>query len=114
MVKGEVEEGETPFRAALREFHEETGLRLPEEGDYIFLGSFKTSHKLLDVWALESDLPTKIRSNDFEIEWPPRSGKRARFPEVDQAAWMALSQAKTLIVASQLTILEKLEHLLAE
>ena len=109
IVKGEVEEGEEPFAAALREFHEETGQRI--EGEFIDLGEVKTSNKTVHAWAVEAEPSTKIRSNTFTIEWPPRSGREAQFPEIDEAAWFSTDEAREKIVQSQIPLLERLEQL---
>ena len=107
IVKGEIEAGEDPLQAAIREFHEETGQKI--DGKFIPLGEVKMSGKKITVWAVEAEPSTEISSNTFTIEWPPRSGKRAQFPEVDKAAWFMLDQAKEVLVKSQLPFLERLE-----
>ncbi len=97
---------------ARREFREETGLD-PDElaapgAAYVPLGGVKQrGHKIVYVWALEGDCdPTAVRSNEFDIEWPPRSGKTARFPEVDRAAWFDLATARDKIVTAQRRFLD--------
>jgi predicted NUDIX family NTP pyrophosphohydrolase len=66
--------------------------------------------KLVEAFAVEGDLdPAKLRSNDFEIEWPPRSGKLERFPEVAEGRWMTLAQARSMMLPSQLPLIEALE-----
>ena len=92
--KGAVEKGEVPAEAALREFEEETGTK-PGEGDLTDLGTVRQkSGKVVQAYALEGDLDADaITSNTFEIEWPPRSGRRARFPEVDKAAYFDAATA---------------------
>ena len=109
VVKGEMEEGEEPIAAALREFREETGQKI--EGEFIDLGEVKTSNKTIHVWAVEAEPSTKIRSNTFTIEWPPHSGKKQSFPEVDEAAWISLEEARKKIVQSQIPLLDRLESL---
>jgi len=74
------------------------------------LESVKSSGKVIHVWAVEAEPSTEIASNTFEIEWPPKSGKKTRFPEVDKAAWFDLSQAREVLVKSQLPFLERLEE----
>ena len=112
VVKGEVEEGEEPFAAALREFQEETGQSLPREPKrYAPLGEVKTGNKRILLWAVEAEPSTKIRSNTFTIEWPPHSGKKEAFPEVDEAAWFSLEEGQKKIVKSQIPFLERLEGL---
>ena len=107
--KGMVEEGETPAQAALREFEEETGTRLAAVP--LALAKVRQSGgKLVEGFAVEGDLdPASVRSNEFEIEWPPRSGKRARFPEVVDARWMTLAEARSMMLPSQLPLLDALE-----
>ena len=106
--KGEVEQGEDPLTVARREFEEETGT--PAEGPAIDLGSIRQAGgKLVRAWALEGDLdPTAIRSNTFTLEWPPGSGKLARFPEVDRAEFFGLSAAKAKLNPGQVPFLERL------
>ncbi len=111
IFKGEVREGEAPLQAARREFSEETGQRI--DGAFIPLGSVKSGGKEIFVWAVEAEPPTQIRSNLFTIEWPPHSGKRASFPEMERAGWFDLEEAREMIVASQLPFLDRLEALLA-
>ncbi len=91
--KGEFEE-EEPIKAAYREFEEEIGQPAPG-GEPIDLGSLnQASRKEVFAWALEGSIDTtKINSNTFEMEWPPRSGQRQKFPEVDRAEWFDLSTA---------------------
>ncbi len=85
--KGEFDEDENPLDAAIREMEEETGLKT--SGDFIELTPLKQkSGKLVYAWALQKDIdPEKIKSNHFEIEWPPKSGTKRSFPEIDKAAW---------------------------
>lgn len=110
--KGEYEDGEDPLAAAQREFAEETGLE-PPEGPPADLGVFKqASGKRLHVWALQADLDVStITSNTFALEWPPRSGKMQRFPEVDRAGWFDLPTAREKLVKGQLPLLEELRRL---
>ncbi|BDY12036.1 NUDIX domain-containing protein [Hydrogenimonas cancrithermarum] len=110
IVKGEVEEGEDLLQAATREFFEETGQRI--DGDFFPLGDVKSSNKRIHAWAVEVEPSTEIRSNTFELEWPPKSGRVMQFPEVDRAAWFGLEEAKEVIVASQIPFLERLAELL--
>lgn len=106
--KGELDEGEDPLDAARREFHEETGVLL--NGDFISLTSVKQkSGKLVLAWAFEGDLDvSKIRSNVFEMEWPPRSGRKQQFPEIDKGAWLTLDEARKKIIQGQSPILDEL------
>jgi predicted NUDIX family NTP pyrophosphohydrolase len=109
--KGEFQ-AEDPLAAARREFEEETGFR--PEGEPIPLGSKKTGGKTIHVWAIEGDWdPSGLRSNSFSLEWPPKSGKRRDFPEVDRAAWFDLATARRKIHRNQLHFIETLETRLA-
>lgn len=107
--KGEFVEGEDPQEAAKREFHEELGLT-PPDGQTIDLGSAKqSSGKMIYIWAQDSDLDiSKMHSNTFEIQWPPKSGQMQQFPEADKAAWLTLEQASVKIVKGQMPFLERL------
>ena len=113
--KGEHDDGEDPRACALREFEEETGTSLPGDADLIDLGQVKQkSGKVVTAWAVEGDLdPSAIVSNTFEMEWPPRSGRRQAFPEVDRAGWFALDEAAAKILPGQLPLLERLAAALA-
>jgi predicted NUDIX family NTP pyrophosphohydrolase len=92
--KGEFGDDEDPLAAALREFAEETGQMI--KGEFLTLTPVKQpSRKLVHAFAIEGDVdPEKIVSNEFELEWPPRSGRMQRFPEVDRAAWFPLEEAR--------------------
>jgi predicted NUDIX family NTP pyrophosphohydrolase len=107
--KGAVEPGEAPAEAALREFQEETGTRLSSVP--FPLGRIRQSGgKLVEAFAMEGDLdPAAIRSNEFEIEWPPHSGRRERFPEVVEGRWMTLAEARAMMLPSQLPLIDALE-----
>jgi predicted NUDIX family NTP pyrophosphohydrolase len=109
--KGEANAGEDRRAAALREFAEETGTRLA--GDLRALPPIKQAGgKWVYAFAIAGDLdPAKLVSNDFEMEWPPRSGKRARFPEVDCGAWFPLAEARNRINKGQAALLDALERL---
>ncbi len=106
IVKGEVREGEDLLKAAKREFFEETSKKI--DGEFIYLGSAKSSNKILYVWAVESDIDTDIKSNTFEMEWPLGSGEIRSFPEVDRAKWFKLKEAKEVIVSYQEVFLDRL------
>ncbi|MDB5161360.1 MAG: hydrolase [Candidatus Saccharibacteria bacterium] len=111
--KGEYEEGEDPQTAARKEFEEEIG-QAPPPGDYVYLGEMKRSDgKQIKAWAAEGDLDVgEIKSNTFEMEWPPRSGKTAEFAEVDKADWVELSRAPAKMHKGQDVFLQRLaEHL---
>ena len=107
--KGMVEPGEAPAEAALREFEEETGTRLSAVP--VRLATVRQAGgKIVEAFAVEGDLdPGSVCSNEFELEWPPRSGRRERFPEVIEARWMSLEQARSLMLPSQLPLLDALE-----
>jgi predicted NUDIX family NTP pyrophosphohydrolase len=108
--KGEYGEGEDPLSAAKREFTEETGCKLPD-GDFIPLRPVKMqSGKVISAWALQATLNlAHFTSNQFEIEWPPGSGRKQFFPEVDKAEWFALPVAKSKINKNQINFIEQLE-----
>ena len=91
--KGEIDPDEDPLMAARREFREETGQAI--DGAFTPLDPVKiASGKVIEAWAIEHDLDAAaITSNSFEIEWPPRSGKKQAFPEVDRAAWFPAAEA---------------------
>lgn len=110
--KGEYDETEDPLLAAIREFEEETGQ--PVQGSFLPLTPVKQkSGKWVHAWVLEGELDEKeIRSNFFEMEWPPRSGKQQSFPEIDKAAWFSLNEAKKKINPGQAGLLNELEELL--
>ena len=107
--KGMVEPGETPAEAALREFQEETGTSLTTV-PFRLATVRQAGGKYVQAFAVEGDLDVaEIRSNEFELEWPPRSGKMARFPEVAEAQWFSLAEARALMLPSQLPLIDALE-----
>ncbi len=107
--KGLVEPGEAPAEAALREVEEEIGPRLTQI-PFPLCTVRQAGGKLVEAFAVEADFdPADIRSNAFEIEWPPRSGERQCFPEVEEARWMDLDEARRLMLPSQLPIIDALE-----
>jgi predicted NUDIX family NTP pyrophosphohydrolase len=107
--KGAVEPGETAAEAALREFEEETGTRL-SEAPFRLANIRQAGGKHVEAFALEGDLdPKTLVSNEFELEWPPRSGRRARFPEAVEARWMTFAEARAMMLQSQLALLDALE-----
>lgn len=108
--KGAALVGEDLTSAARREFGEEIGL--PVVGTLIPLGSVRQrSGKIVHAWAFEGDAPDGFvpQSNEFELEWPPRSGQRKRFPEVDRAQFFPLNEAERKIILSQAPFLERLK-----
>jgi predicted NUDIX family NTP pyrophosphohydrolase len=111
--KGAVEPGEAPAEAALREFEEETGTRLTSI-PFPLKRIRQSGGKIVEAFALEGDLdPAVVTSNEFELEWPPRSGKLERFPECEEARWMTIGQARAMMLPSQLPLLDALEEKLA-
>jgi len=106
--KGEYGEGEEPLTAAQREFEEETGFLT--RGDFLELGAVKQAGgKVVSAWAFEGDCdPGELKSNVFEMEWPPRSGRVAEFPEVDRAGWFSIAEARERILKSQAPLLDAL------
>ena len=111
--KGEIEPDETPIEVARREFREELGSDAPD-GELIPLGSIRQAGgKVVHAWAARGDLdPGSISSMTFEMEWPPRSGRRQPFPEVDRAGWFDLEQARRKILDGQRTFIDRLEETL--
>ena len=119
--KGEFEESENPLHAAMRETEEETGIDVrgtlqdaSSDSQFIELKPVKLkSGKTIYAWALEWNFePVEFKSNLFEMEWPPKSGKRASFPEVDKTGWFGMDDAKKKITAGQIPLIDELGHLL--
>jgi predicted NUDIX family NTP pyrophosphohydrolase len=106
--KGEYEEGEEPLAAAKREFCEELGAE--PSGEFWELGALvQPSRKEITAWAVEVDFPvTALKSNTFELEWPPKSGQKKRFPEVDRAEWFNPAEARQKILAGQVEFIDRL------
>lgn len=106
--KGEFDETEQALAAAKREFEEETGRAV--DGQFIELKPVKLkSGKLIHLWAVEGDIDhLNIRSNLFEMEWPPRSGRTASFPEVDRAGWFEADAAKVKLNPAYAQAIEQL------
>lgn len=100
--KGQFSDGEDKLSVAKREFGEELG-QPPPEGEYLELGSSKQlGGKTVYIWALKGDFDvSQIKSNTFEIEWPPKSGQKQKFPEVDRAEWFDLATASEKIHPGQ-------------
>jgi predicted NUDIX family NTP pyrophosphohydrolase len=107
--KGEYVAGENAEEVARKEFREELGVELT--GDLFPLGEVRQrGGKIVTAFAVEADLDAEnIQSNTFEIEWPPRSGRRGTFPEVDRAAWFELASARLKINDAQQVLLDRLE-----
>ena len=112
--KGEYDDAEDPQACARREFKEETGTELAP-GELADLGSVKQkSGKQVTAWAAEGELDAAaVTSNTFEMEWPPRSGGRQSFPEVDRAEWFDLDSARGKLNPAQTAFLDRLAELLA-
>ncbi len=107
--KGAIEKGETAAEAALREFEEETGTRLTSV-PFPLKKIRQAGGKWVEAFALEGDLDAAaITSNEFEVEWPPRSGRNVRYPEVVEARWMTFTEARAMMLPSQLPLLDALE-----
>lgn len=107
--KGEYAPDEDAQAAAIREFNEEMGSPVPE-GLLVDLGVVKqSSAKSVSAYALHADFDAdNIVSNTFEMEWPPRSGRKQSFPEVDRAAWFDIETARTKLVKGQAPFLDRL------
>jgi predicted NUDIX family NTP pyrophosphohydrolase len=112
LPKGEPGEGEERPECALRELAEELGPATPSLGvdDLIELGSIRQKGgKLVHAWAAEADFdPAALSSNSFELEWPPRSGARREFPEVDRAEWFDPGEARQRILVAQAELIDRL------
>ena len=106
--KGEFTDEEEPLAAARREFEEETGL--PVSGKFIELSPVRlTSGKMVYCYACEGDIDHgKIKSNTFELEWPPSSGKMKTFPEIDRGGWFSEDEAREKILKAQIPLLDEL------
>jgi predicted NUDIX family NTP pyrophosphohydrolase len=112
--KGEYDASDDPEDVARREFREEPGIEITE--DLLLLGEIRQrGGKTVKAFAVETDVDVEnIQSNTFEIEWPPRSGRRQVFPEIDRAGWFDLVAARTKINEAQRTLLERLEAIAAD
>ncbi len=111
--KGEYGERDDPAVRAEEEFAEELGQRAPS-GPRLDLGEVRQAGgKRVRAWAVRGDIDAgATTSNVFEMEWPPRSGERRTFPEVDRAAWFSVAEARTKLLAGQLPLLERLESIM--
>ena len=110
--KGEIDPGEELLAAAHRELAEETGFTAP--GPALALGTVKQKNgKIVHAWAVRGDADvSRLRSNEFELEWPRGSGRMRSFPEVDRAEWFSLDEARRRIKAAQEPFLDRLAELL--
>jgi predicted NUDIX family NTP pyrophosphohydrolase len=108
--KGEVGDGEELLAAAIREFEEELGLK--PNGPFTELTPVKQKGgKVVHAWSFEGDCePGQIKSNTFQMEWPPRSGRQVEFPEVDRAEFFTLEDAKKKINPAQVALLEEVQR----
>jgi predicted NUDIX family NTP pyrophosphohydrolase len=106
--KGEYDESEDPLAAAVREFGEETGF--PVSPPFLPLGEIvQKSGKHITAWACAGDCdPGQLHSNTFEVEWPPRSGRRQSFPEIDRVQWFSIEAARRKMNPAQGALLDRL------
>jgi predicted NUDIX family NTP pyrophosphohydrolase len=106
--KGELEDGEGPLAAALREVREELGVEVT--GEFLALTPVRQpGGKTVHAWAVRAEFdPAELRSRTFEMEWPPRSGRQEAFPEVDRAAWFTVDEARSRILKGQLPFVAEL------
>ncbi|SRR5216683_8031154 len=114
LPKGEVNPGEDELAAARREFAEETGLSA--DGDLVELGNVRhKSGKKVSAWAMEGDCdPASLRSNMFEMEWPPKSGKKKEFPEIDRAGFFEVEAAREKMHPTEFPFVERLVEMLKQ
>jgi predicted NUDIX family NTP pyrophosphohydrolase len=112
--KGEYDPHEDPLEVALREFEEEIGKSPPDPAGAVWLGELRQpSGKVVSAWAVEGDMDVSdIRSNRFEMEWPPRSGRTQEFPEVDRAEWFGIEEARSKLHRGQLGFIDRSLELL--
>jgi len=106
--KGLVHDGEELLACACREFHEETGMQ--PKGPFVQLTPVKLkSGKIVHTWACEGDInPADIRSNTFTMEWPPHSGRRMQFPEIDRGEWFGPEGAREKLSIQMMAVVEEL------
>lgn len=110
--KGEIEPGEELLATAIREFGEETGLRIDPASPFVPLGSIQQKGgKIVHAWAVErnEEVEQPIRSNAYEMEWPPGTGRLQSFPEIDRAEFFSIPEARRKIKERQRALLERLE-----
>ena len=112
IAKGLVEENESIIAAATRELEEESNIKV--SGKLIDLKPVKQkTNKIVYAWALEQDFnPSDLKSNMFEMEWPPASGNKQQFPEMDRAAWFGFEEAREKILSGQIPFLDELETII--
>jgi predicted NUDIX family NTP pyrophosphohydrolase len=108
--KGEVDDGEDLFSAARREFAEETGMEV--SGKFIELRPIKQKGgKIVHAWGCEQDFDTsKVKSNTFSMEWPPKSGKQSEFPEIDRVEWFSFEETREKINAELFHCIQELNQ----
>lgn len=107
--KGEVDEGEDTFSAAVREFTEELGVPAPSATPVALGEIVQAGGKRVEAWAVEGDVDLDtVSPGTFEMEWPPRSGATKSFPEVDRALWCSTDEARTKLLAGQVPFLDRL------
>ena len=112
--KGLIEDGEDHLSAAVREFEEETGIK--PEGEFVPLGTVKQkSGKTVEAWAFRYNLNSlpEIKSNSFEMEWPPKSGKMSSFPEIDKGEFFDVKTAAVKMNSAQVKFIEVLKEYLS-
>lgn len=114
--KGLIERDEHRLQAAIREFVEETGYRMPANPNYLPLGHVQLKHKIVHAWAFEGDWEPgrQPESNSFTIEWPPRSGRKQSFPEIDRAEFFTVAAAREKINPGQMPFLDRLHDCLRD
>lgn len=110
--KGEFDDPELALDAAQREFAEETGFAVTPPllplGDVV-----QKNGKRISAWAFEGDCdPAQLQCNGFELEWPPRSGRTHRYPEIDRVAWLDIAEARRKLLPAQCAFLDRLEQTL--
>lgn len=110
IIKGEYNDDEEPLLAAKREWQEETGLKI--SGKFMALKPVRQkSGKEIIAWAVETDVDVnEIKSNSFELEWPPKSGRKQSFPEIDKAEWLTVDIAREKINPAQIGLLTELQQ----
>lgn len=108
--KGEIAAGEDALATALREFHEEIGMKIDATAKLVDLGTIRQKGgKVVRAWAVEGDCETPVCRSHFQMEWPPRSGNLQSFPEIDRAGFFAIVEARKKINPAQVPLLDRLE-----